>query len=115
MIGHAASCTMRSISCKALVDASVHDHQGNIGSLRRRDPRDVEKGRHACDDVMTQRGYGPCDLVEANPGPSETGTRRMLSGAIAHLVRCIRPFADSAALETQGEQQMRLWISFQRG
>ena len=104
MIGHAASCTMRSISCKALVDASVHDHQGNIGSLRRRDPRDVEKGRHACDDVMTQRGYGPCDLVEANPGPSETGTRRMLSGAIAHsfavsgrslILRLWRPKASS--------------------
>ena len=41
---------------------------------------------------MTQRGYGPCDLVEANPWPVA--------------------FADSAALETQGEQQMRLWISF---
>ena len=112
MIGHAASCTMRSISCKALVDASVHDHQGNIGSLRRRDPRDVEKGRHACDDVMTQRGYGPCDLVEANPWPVGDRDAEDALGSHSPPVRCTRPFADSAALETQGEQQMRLWISF---
>jgi hypothetical protein len=114
MIGHAASCTMRSISCKALVDASCTITKA-IGPLRRRDPRDVEKGRHACDDVMTQRGYGPCDLVEANPWPVGDRDAEDALGSHSPPVRCIRPFADSAALGPQGEQQMRLWISFQRG
>jgi hypothetical protein len=83
----------------------VHDHQGNIGSLRRRDPRDVEKGRHACDDVMTQRGYGPCDLVEANPWPVGDRDAEDALGSHSPLVRCIRPFADSAALETKASSR----------
>ena len=47
----------------------VHDHQGNIWALGRRDASDVGEGGLSGDDVVAQSGHRASDLVESDPWP----------------------------------------------
>ena len=66
--GHAASCTIRSISCKALAVPSCTITKATSGRsaavMRATSGREVSG-----DDVVAQSGHRASDLVESDPWP----------------------------------------------